>query len=271
MEKTYQSICQKIIFEAGKLLKENLGNAKICKRKKGQDICTDIDLTVEEMIVNNLKLSFPKYNIFSEEIGKINKNSRYTWLIDPLDGTKNFIRKLPIYDISIGLQKDDEIIFGMVYIPETSELFFAHKGKGSYMIKGLHEKFVEQEHIIKLGVSNTNELKNSFIHLELPTALTENLDNRIKDTCSLIKSIYRIRSLGTSAIALCYLAIGAYEGYIDFSGTTKLVDVAAGSLIVKEAGGKVTDSNGNIFTPKSKHLIASNALIHQEILNKITG
>ena len=271
MEKTYQSICQKIVFEAGKMLKDNIGNTKICKRKKEQDICTDIDLTVEDLILQNLKRTFPKHNIFSEEAGKIDKGSKFTWIIDPLDGTKNFIRRLPIYDISIALQKDNEIIFGMVYIPETSELFYAHKDKGAFLIKALHERLIEKEEIIKLNVSNTDELKSSFLHVELPTALTDKKEARIQDTKNLINTSYRIRSLGTSAIALSYLAMGAYEGYVDFSGTTKLVDIAAGSLIVKEAGGKITDSTGKFFTPKSKTLIASNGLVHQEILKNISA
>jgi len=269
MEKAYQSICQKIIFEAGKMLKDNLGNTKICKKKKGQDVCTDIDITAEEFIVQNLKRSFPKHNIFSEEFGKIDKKSKFTWIVDPLDGTKNFIRRLPIYDISIALQKDKEIIFGMVYVPETSEIFYAHKGKGSFLIKAIHERFIEQEQIIKLHVSKTDELKSSFLHLELPTGSTDNKEARQQDTDTLIKKSYRIRSLGTSAIALCYVAMGAYDGYVDFSGTTKLVDIAAGSLIVKEAGGKITDCDGKFFTPRSKFLVASNGLTHQEILNNI--
>ncbi|MFH1643436.1 MAG: inositol monophosphatase [Patescibacteria group bacterium] len=249
--------------EAGVLLMKGFDRVKVVEFKDRQDICTNLDLESEKIIIDKIKDNFPDHNISSEEAGEDNNNSDFNWVIDPIDGTKHYLRGLPLFCISIALVKEKEIIFGLVFNPATNEMFYATKGQGAF----LNDK--------KIYVSDKEELADSFVFAELPTykLLDEELKENIDKLEKLFKKSYRVRAFGSGALSLCYLAMGAAEAYIVFGNRTKLCDLAAGIVIVQEAGGKIINLgegdliNQNSSATKEINIVASNNKVHEDILN----
>ncbi len=246
--------------KSGKMLLDNLENIKIVKFKDRQDIATNFDYESERIIVNAIRKKFPGHNINTEESGIIKGKSDYTWVIDPLDGTKYYIRKVPLFCISIALQYKNETIFGLVYNPSTKEMFCAKKGDGAY----LNDK--------KIKVSNQKNLEDAFIYVELPNPnISRNEFNKYsKFFTNLNWRSYRIRVFGSGPLGLCYVALGAFEAYVNLGNPTGMYDLAAGLIILKEAGGKIADLKGNLIKlkdhKKSLFILASNGKIHNKIL-----
>ncbi len=239
--------------EAGKILYESAQTAVVVEKKDRQDICTDADLKSEKKIIEILEKQFPEHNIVSEEKGRIEKESEFTWIIDPLDGTKNYIRGMTIFTVSIALAKGSEIILGAVFEPATGRMYYAEKGKGA---------FVDGQ---KMKVSKISELEDALVYFDKGNL--SNLDkNEWEKVNSLQKSVYRIRDFGLGSLALCYLALGGYDAYIG-GNTTKIMDIAAGIIIAQEAGAKISDQKGgkiNLF--ESRKIIASNGLLDKQLL-----
>ncbi len=242
---------------AGKLIIENKERIEITKVKDKQDFCTNVDLKAEELIIKEIKKVYPDHSIISEEIGNIDKKSNYVWIIDPLDGTKNFMRNLPIFSVSIALQFKKEIVVGVVHDPSTKMTFHAIKDGGAYL----------DGHNIK--VSKTKRLDHTFVYLDvakmyhLKEKETKTALKRLND---FITSVYRIRSFGSGALALCYLAQGSYDVYFDLSSHTKHVDIAAASVIVTEAGGTFTNDKGDSITSHDEHFLATNSHLEKQVL-----
>ncbi|MBL7142247.1 MAG: inositol monophosphatase [Candidatus Pacebacteria bacterium] len=245
--------------KAGKILLDNLDKIEIVKFKDRQDIATNIDYKVENLIINKIKKNFPGHTINTEEKGIIRGKSDYTWIIDPLDGSKHYIRRLPLFNVSIALQHKNEIIFGLVYNPMTKEMFYAAKNKGAY----LNGK--------RIKVSSKSNLKDSFIFAELPSCgMSRNKFNKnSKILTKLNLNSYRVRALGCGPLGLSYVASGAFEAYIALGIPPKIGDIAAGLLILKEAGGKYTDLKGNPLQLREANdclILASNIKAHKAIL-----
>ena len=247
---------------AGKMLIDNSDKISVVEFKDRQDICTNMDLKIEKMIISKIEENFPDHNILSEEIGDLKKESDYLWILDPIDGTKHYLRGLPLYTVSIALQYRGEIILGVIYNPSTQRLYHATKGHGAF----LNNK--------KIKVSSTNDLENSFIYLDISKIL-ELSDKESKIALSRLQELlyktYRIRHLGVGSLGFSYLAQGGYDGYFDLTGKTKFVDIAAGIIILKEAGGEATDLDGTPIDKNSKHFIASNGLIHKKLLKLLNN
>ena len=254
--KNFRKVATEAVKEAGKMLMKNFNKVAILRYKDRQDILTDADLKAEKIIINKIKSNFPDHNIISEERGKEDLKSEYTWIIDPLDGTKHYVRKMPIFCVSIALQKNEEIIIGAIFVPAINSLFYAEKGSGAF----LNDK--------KIFVSRTKNLADSFIYAELPNyKLSKKVFNKYhKQLEQLFKKTYRVRAWGSGPLGLCYVALGAFESYIALNDGAKFYDIAAGTLIVKEAGGKITDINGKKPAKGTNHLIASNGKIHNQLL-----
>ncbi|OGZ18946.1 MAG: hypothetical protein A2Z68_01575 [Candidatus Nealsonbacteria bacterium RBG_13_38_11] len=245
--------------KAGKIIIDNLDKIEIVKFKDRQDIATNIDYKIEDLIIDKIKKSFPGHNINTEEKGIIKGNSDYTWIIDPLDGSKHYIRRIPLFDVSIALKHKNEIVFGLVYNPMTKEMFYAAKNKGAY----LNGK--------KIKVSTKSNLKDSFIFAELPTfGMQRNQFNKnSKILTKLNLNSYRVRAFDTGPLGLCYVALGAFEAYVALGIPPKIGDIAAGLLILKEAGGKYTDLKGNQVQLKEENdclILGSNSKVHKAIL-----
>jgi myo-inositol-1(or 4)-monophosphatase len=237
--------------EAGKVILKNYGNVGKLKYKNPRSIVTKADLLSEKTIIKTIRKKFPNHNFLTEESGIIKKNSEYTWIIDPIDGTTNFVSNIPQFAVSIGLEKNNEIIMGVVYNPCTNEMFFGEKGKGSYS----NNK--------KLQVSKKNKFKDSMLGFSLPSdvAIT-------KKTLSILRKNYGtfrgLRNFGSAALNMCYLAEAKFDQY--FSLDINVWDIAAGKLIVEEAGGKVTDINNKKWKIDDKTFVASNKILHNKFM-----
>lgn len=257
--------------QAGNLiLKESKKGFKINLKSKN-DLVTNIDKKSEAFIINKIKSEYPAYAILAEESTKSisnqtekYKNSKYIWIIDPLDGTTNFAHGLPVFAISIGLFKttatessknfdylSGELVLGVVHSPLLNETFYALKGKGSY----LNGK--------KIKVSSIKNLEKSLLVTGFPPTHREiNLPYFIK----ILNKAQAIRRLGAASIDLCYVACGRFDGYWEFG--LKPWDIAAGALIIEEAGGHITDINGNLLDLFGAEILATNKKIHKEMIKE---
>lgn len=209
-------------------------------------VTTKYDKIIDKSIISAIKKAFPSHNILTEESGFIDRNSRFTWIIDSLDGTVNFACGNPLFALCIALVKENQLIMGVIYAPAIKELYFAEKGKGAF----LNNK--------KIHVSKTGTMDKSYVYM------CEGGEKNRKRTALLLNSVYPrvldVRKLGSAGIEAAWVALGRGEGYI----TTSIEpwDVAPGVLLVKEAGGRVTDFKGNEWQAKRSDMIFSNSLLH---------
>lgn len=229
---------------AAKILMKKKGHAKVVTKKKIGDFALDADYAAEKYIIGKIKKKYPTHSILSEEVGEEMKKSKYLWVIDPLDGTLNYSHDLPIFSIAIALLKNGEPISSVVYAPMLNELFTAEKGKGAY----LNGK--------KLRVNKDNSIKKC------------NLTGSAIQFCVLKKKVSRhfFRALGCSSIELGYIAAGRFSARLKARGSDPY-GYAAGSLLITEAGGKITDMKGKKWHIDSDGILASNKHIHKTILN----
>jgi myo-inositol-1(or 4)-monophosphatase len=245
----------KTAIESGKIIKEYFeGSFKIESKDIISNLVTEVDKKSEAKIIEIIKSEFPTHNILSEEIGAINTDSEVKWVIDPIDGTINYAHKIPICCVSIGIEKAGEIIYGLVYNPMSGEMFFAEKGKGAYY---------NDE---KIFVSKENNLKKSLLVTGFPY-VSSKIDKPIKSFASFLNMDIPIRRLGSAALDLCWTALGRFDGFWEYN--LNPWDVAAGYLIITEAGGKVTDFKGEKFSIYEKEILATNSLIHEQMLEVI--
>ena len=257
--KEFRELAIRAVKEAGNILRENLGKIKRIDYKGKVSLVTDIDRMAEQVILSIIKEKYPSHDILTEERRIEERGSRYKWIIDPLDGTTNYVHKYPRYCVSIALEEDSEVILGVVYDPVPDELFLAEKGRGA-TLNGR-----------RISVSKINKLDKSLLATGFPYDRRERADEYLKIYREFMVNSQGIRRDGAAALNLCYIANGRFDGFWE----EQLVpwDVAAGSLIVAEAGGSVTDFNGNKLDIYEKEILASNGKIHlemQEILGKIT-
>jgi len=236
--------------EAGKILMKYYGNVQVNYKEGGfsaANIVTKADLESEQKIVEILKEKFPNHNIFSEELIQENNGSEYTWYIDPLDGTSNFTRNIPLFGISIGLIKNNQPILGVLYFPALNLLVKAEENKWAFA----NDK--------KIMVSD-RELKKSLYYAGGYYQGKLYLNKNISDHIGLLKII------DASSYEFAQIAMGDAELYILDSYPH---DVAAWVIIVREAGGMVTDYTGLEWNLKSEGIVASNKIIHNEVINLI--
>lgn len=250
---------QNLSVKVGKFLVENQDKVKVKKYKDREDIVTNIDLQAEEIIIKAIQKRFPEHNILSEEKGIINKKSAYTWIVDPLDGTKEYFRGVPLYGNAILLEKEGSPLIATVSFPKGNLFYSAAFGKGAFL--GLQ----------KISVSDQNKLSHSFVYGMPP--IFKKTDRKPFGNCwpklkNLAIASYRLRFLAFTNLALCLLAEGGCEGAINISNPAKKWDVLPGLFIAQEAGAKITNLKGeeiNFKAPKQL-FVASNGKIHEQIL-----
>ncbi len=242
--------------EAGRIQMLHYGQAHSVEYKGEFNPVTEVDRFCDEAIQRTILDAFPGHDILTEESPFKEKGSPWRWIIDPLDGTTNYYRGFPFFSVSIGLEKDGEVILGVVYIPIFDELFVAEKGEGAF----LNGK--------RIFVSQTDQLKRSFLATGFPYDVQERPEYYLRYFHQFIRQTFAIRRPGSAAIDLCYVAAGRFDGFWELS--LQPWDLAAVSLIVTEAGGKVTDPKGGPFDIYSGGLlVASNGLIHGQMLQAI--
>lgn len=245
-----------IIKEAGSIIREGFGsNLSIEFKNNESNLVTNIDKASEEILNNFIKKEFPNHSILCEESGKYEKSSEFIWVIDPLDGTTNFAHGLPIFSISVGLQKNNEIILGIVYDIIRNEMFTAELGSGSFK----NDK--------RIYVSKNDNIMRSLLVTGFPYDIQENNEEALQIFGAFLKNSRAIRRLGSAAIDFCYVAAGVFDGFWE----TKLHpwDVCAGMLLVEEAGGKVTNFMDKKIDIYSNQFLATNRQIHNKMINVI--
>ena len=241
-------------LEAGKILRESIGTITDddIQNKLPFDFVTEVDRKCEKVILSLIKNHYPDHEILAEESGpSIQKNS-FRWIVDPLDGTTNFIHHVPHSGISIALEKDNEIIVGVVYDPYRDELFYAEQGKGAYC----NNK--------PIAVSKQKDLSRCLVATGFPFKNKELLGRYWTVLSEIFMQVSGIRRMGAAALDLVYIACGRFDGFFELKLSPW--DVAAATIIIREAGGKITDFEGKDNHIFSGNVIASNSLIHDFIL-----
>ncbi|MEI7590244.1 MAG: inositol monophosphatase family protein, partial [Deltaproteobacteria bacterium] len=241
-----------VALKAGHFLKDTIKNVHTIEYKGEIDIVTEADKMAEEIIVGSLQKNFPHHDILSEEVGSINRGSEFRWIIDPLDGTTNFAHAYPVFCVSIALEVAGDVVLGVIYNPMLDEMFFVRKGDGS---------FLNGKPIL---CSNEKELGKSLLATGFPYDIRSNQDNNLNYFSVMAKRARAIRRAGSAALDMAYLAMGRFDGFWELR--LKAWDTAAGALLIREAGGMVTDLEGNEFTLSSPHILASNGKIHEQML-----
>lgn len=253
---------KKAAIESGNILKKRFLNfdRNDVSFKPGHETLTQADLESEKIILKKIKKEFPDHRVLSEESGENEKISDYLWIIDPLDGTTNFSMHNPLFSVSIGLCFKNEIVLGVIYFPILDELYIAEKDKGAkkYCPSG-------STNGKKMKVSNIKKdnIINTFCHGrkldDIKRATDYHRGQKINN--------FDCRQLGSAAIELAYVACGRVESI--FIPGAHSWDVAAGVVLVREAGGRVSDAKGKDWTLESKDILASNGLVHNQILKEI--
>ena len=217
------------------------------------DFVTASDKKVEEILINELQEARPSYSILSEEIGQINNDKSFKWIIDPIDGTANFLHGIPHFAISIGLEHDDEIICGIVYDPIKDEMFVAEKGNGSYLNNQ------------RMRVSSRSKLKDCIVFTGGPKLESKNKELALEEYKKFSsKILIPIRKLGSASLDMAYVAAGRCDGF--WQRNLNYWDIAAGIILVKEAGGFVTDFEGENRYVENKTILATNSRISKEMI-----
>lgn len=248
-----------IVKEASVILKEGYFKNKDVNFKGKKDLVTKYDVAVENFLKEKLSLEFNQFNIIAEESDNSNIEFNNSIIIDPIDGTTNFVNQVPHTCISLGVYKDKKPFIGVVYNPILDELYTAQVGHGAYLNGE------------KLEVSKENDFQKALLSTGFPyTSGTceDDLNDVIKKIKDILPKCQDIRRLGSAAIDLCYVAKGTYEGYYEMN--LKAWDVSAGLIILQEAGGKVTNIDGNEYTLfEDKYIVASNSYIHEDLIKNL--
>ena len=238
--------------EAGYIIRDGYNSPISEVRNKGDiDLVTETDIRSEKYITEKIRKDFPLDNIMTEEEDFGSMLSNRTWIIDPLDGTTNFTHRFPFVAVSIGLEIDKEIRFAVVFNPLIDELFYAEKGKGAF----LYGKAV--------FTSTVDSLANSLIATGFPYDRWQKGDFYIKEYLAFMKRCQGVRRAGAAALDLCYCACGRLDGF--FERKLQPWDTAAGSLILLEAGGMLTDFENKPWNCREKTILASNGIIHDQM------
>lgn len=247
---TLKEVLLEAANEAGKIIQHYFqGSFRIENKDTVNNLVTEVDKHAETKIIEVIKQYFPEHAIISEEIGELKKDSPYQWIIDPIDGTVNFAHGIPICCVSIGLKYEDSMLLGAVYNPMMNELFFAEKGKGAF----LNEQ--------PINVSKKSDFRKACLVTGFPYNWPQTSEHPIRVFERFILEGLPVRRLGSAAIDLCWVACGRFDGFWEYN--LNPWDIAAGYLIVEEAGGKITNFAGEPYTVFDKETLATNGLIHE--------
>jgi myo-inositol-1(or 4)-monophosphatase len=237
----------------GELLRRGQSHRHRIQYKGAINLVTEMDLKAEKLITAGLKEAFPKHDLLAEEDKRSQSAGAVSrWIVDPLDGTTNYAHGLPIYAVSIALEQRGEIVVGVVYQPVLDELFVAVKGGGAT----LNGK--------RITVSRAQRLDRSLLVTGFPYDLHDTEQDNLDHFHAFMKSARAVRRLGSAALDLCYVACGRFDGFWEIKLSPW--DLAAGALICREAGARVTGIDGRAFSIYDGHVIASNSRIHAQMV-----
>ncbi|WP_409342996.1 inositol monophosphatase family protein [Paenibacillus sp. MBLB4367] len=261
--KSFTAVAINTAAKAGEWIKSKLGDYNNLDLKySSHDLVTEVDKGSETMIRNLIMTHFPHHSFLGEEgveagpeasaeALKEVRGDEYLWIVDPLDGTTNFVHGFPYFAVSIALAHNGEVIVGVIYDPIRDELFVAEKGKGAY-VKGK-----------RMTVSQELKLADGLIATGFPVDRKVNLPCNLAGIQALAPRVRNIRTAGAAALHLAYVAAGRLTGFWEIG--LHPWDIAAGSLMVQEAGGHITDTAGRPYSLETRHVIATNGAIHGEL------
>ena len=236
--------------EAGVMVLEARRAAKTITIKPDRSMVTEFDMKAEAIISSHIFSSFPDDGILGEEGGLTNGTSGYSWIVDPIDGTHNFIAGIPLYGVSIGIALHGRFVVGVIYLPETDEMFSAEESGGAFC-NGR-----------KISVSSKKTVGECTLSYD--SGMRRETDRKVDALRSLSTKTYNIRMFGASSILLAYLADGRLDIAVEFDD--KPWDFAAGAVLIREAGGLFTDLLGGEAVVDSLGYVGSNGLVHEEVL-----
>lgn len=252
---SYLETAAEIAREAGALTRKYFDRGVRYEIKGEQDLVTEADRASEDLILSRLRSHFPNHTIVAEETGLHDRSSEYRWYVDPVDGTTNFAHGYPVYNVTLALEHRGELIAGVVFDPTRDEMFTAEKGSGAYLN---HRR---------IQVSSAQGVDEAVIATGFPTRRRHH-DVNFHFFYQLAMVSHGIRRSGSAAIDLAYVACGRLDGFWEFR--LNAWDMAAGKLLIQEAGGSITDMRGRPHHLDSVHILASNGKIHPETLEIFT-
>ena len=248
------NLITKACMKASRSLIRDFGeieNLQVSSKGPG-DFVTSADKRTEKILIDELQKAHPEYGIITEETGIINKsNTKNRWIIDPIDGTFNFMNGIPQFAISVGYEEENEIKCGVIFNPIMNEMFCAEKGKGAYLNNS------------RIRVSKKKKIKDALIVTGGPKGASKIKDKIFSEYINVSKNVSNVRKFGSAALDVAYVACGRFDGY--WQRELNYWDVAAGIIILKEAGGFVDFFEDDDNTPLKKNILASNSFIHAEL------
>ena len=248
------NLITKACMKASRYLIRDFGeieNLQVSSKAPG-DFVSSADRRTEKILIDELQKAHPNYGIITEESGYINKsNDKNRWIIDPIDGTMNFLNGIPQFAISIAYEEEKEIKCGVVFNPVTNEMFCAEKGNGAYLNNS------------RIRVSNKNKIKDALIVTGGPKGASEIKEKIFSEYISVSNNVANVRKFGSAALDIAYVACGRFDGY--WQRELNYWDIAAGIIILKEAGGFVDFFEDDKNFPLKKNILATNSLIHEEL------
>jgi myo-inositol-1(or 4)-monophosphatase len=249
---------EKLARGAGEILRVGFHQANVIDHKGEIDLVTEIDRRSETFLLESIAKQFPTHRVVAEETGGIEGSDSCVWYVDPLDGTTNYAHKLPIFSVSIAYEVAGELVLGVVYDPMHDESFTAERGKGAWLNGE------------PIGVGRAVELSNSLLVTGFPYDRFVNPDNNLEYFNRFALRVQGIRRLGSAAQDLCYVACGRVDGFWEIR--LQSWDLAAGTLIAREAGARVTKLDGTpdiLSTPFN--VVAANPALHGEMMVVLNG
>jgi len=248
------NLITKACMKASRSLIRDFGeieNLQVSSKGPG-DFVTSADKRTEKILIEELQKAHPEYGIITEETGIINKsNTKNRWIIDPIDGTFNFMNGIPQFAISVGYEEESEIKCGVIFNPIMNEMFCAEKGNGAYLNNS------------RIRVSKKNKIKDALIVTGGPKRSSKIKDKIFSEYINVSNNVSNVRKFGSAALDMSYVACGRFDGY--WQRELNYWDIAAGIIILKEAGGFVDFFEDDSSTPLKKNILASNSFIHEEL------
>jgi myo-inositol-1(or 4)-monophosphatase len=239
--------------EAGELLRTHLGRSIEVSHKGPINLVTEVDLASEQLIRDLIANHFPRHAILAEECGAEGPlDADYRWVIDPLDGTTNYAHGYPCFCVSIGLEHQGQAVLGVVYDPTRDELFVAERGGGAWLNNR------------RIHVSSTATLDRGLLVTGFPYDISRTAFTNLDHFRNFCLAAQAVRRDGSAALDLCYVACGRFDGFWELA--LHPWDTVAAGLVLVEAGGRISDFGGAAFDPYRPQCVASNGLIHDEML-----
>lgn len=254
----YRQVALKAAKLAGERLMRSYASLKDTDitKKGAHDLVTSADIEANTAIIKTIKREYPDHDFLSEETGLENNPEAYMWIIDPLDGTLNYTLKIPLFCTAIALVYKTEVVLSIIYAPMLEEFYYAERGTGAF----LNDR--------KIHVSENSTLIESIITL----SRSHHRDSHVRSAQvaqKLSRTAMNTRRLGSGSLDLAYVSAGRTDGVVIPPPDVSQWDIAPGALLVQEAGGKVTDYEGNPWTLKSESAIATNGVIHEQLIKAI--